>query len=168
MSTFAAHRGTQNLPVLAGLIGVWNIDLLQLPTLAVLPYDSRSRACRPTCSSWRWRAMASTSSSTAVPTTLPTCPVIWGEPGDNAQHSFFQLLHQGTQRAALDFLLPINSSCNSQAQQNLAIANCLAQAEALALGQGEERCARNSPSRNSHPSVMAALCRTRSTRAAGR
>jgi glucose-6-phosphate isomerase len=61
--------------------------------------------------------------------------VIWGEPGNNAQHSFFQMLHQGTQRAALDFLLPIRSSCDSQPQQDLAIANCLAQAEAFALGQ---------------------------------
>src|SRR5262249_1558320 len=68
--------------------------------------------------------------------TAPTCPVIWGEPGNNAQHSFFQLLHQGTQRAAIDFLLPVNSSCDSQPQQDLAIANCLAQAEAFALGQG--------------------------------
>jgi len=64
-----------------------------------------------------------------------TCPVIWGEPGNNAQHSFFQLLHQGTARAALDLLLPVNSSCGNQAQQDLAIANCLAQAEAFALGQ---------------------------------
>jgi glucose-6-phosphate isomerase len=70
-----------------------------------------------------------------TPTTLPTCPVIWGEPGNNAQHSFFQLLHQGSPRAALDFLLPINSSGGSQAQQDLAIANALAQAEAFAFGQ---------------------------------
>ena len=61
--------------------------------------------------------------------------MIWGEPGSNAQHSFFQLLHQGTARAALDFLLPVNSSCGNQAQQDLAIANCLAQAEAFAFGQ---------------------------------
>ena len=71
--------------------------------------------------------------------------MIWGEPGDNAQHSFFQLLHQGTQRAALDFLLPINSSCASQPQQDLAIASCLAQAEAFALGQdAASRCAPSS------------------------
>ncbi|HVO00245.1 MAG TPA: hypothetical protein VMT49_09410, partial [Steroidobacteraceae bacterium] len=71
--------------------------------------------------------------------TAATCPVIWGEPGNNAQHSFFQLLHQGSARAAIDFLLPANSSCGSPAQQNLAIANCLAQAEAFALGQSAEQ-----------------------------
>jgi len=55
----------------------------------------------------------------------------------NAQHSFFQLLHQGTPRAALDFLVPAQSSCGDQAHQNLAIANCFAQAEAFMNGQAE-------------------------------
>jgi glucose-6-phosphate isomerase len=64
-----------------------------------------------------------------------TAPVIWGEPGNNAQHSFFQLLHQGTPRAALDFLLPAKSSAGNQPQQDWAIANCLAQAEAFMAGQ---------------------------------
>src|ERR1700754_2013491 len=67
-----------------------------------------------------------------------TAAVIWGEPGDNAQHSFFQLLHQGTPRAALDFLVPARSSCGDQEQQNLAIANCFAQAEAFMNGQSAE------------------------------
>jgi glucose-6-phosphate isomerase len=67
-----------------------------------------------------------------------TAPVIWGEPGNNAQHSFFQMLHQGTPRAALDFLLPVHSSCGDQAAQDLAIANCLAQAEAFAYGQASD------------------------------
>ena len=70
-----------------------------------------------------------------TPAECATAAVIWGEPGNNAQHSFFQLLHQGTPRAALDFLLPANSSCGNQPQQNLAIANCLAQAEAFMDGQ---------------------------------
>ena len=67
-----------------------------------------------------------------------TAAVIWGEAGNNGQHSFFQLLHQGTPRAALDFLLPARSSCGNQAQQNLAIASCLAQAEALTNGQSAD------------------------------
>ena len=69
------------------------------------------------------------------PSGWDTAPVIWGEPGNNAQHSFFQLLHQGTPRAALDFLLPAKSSAGNQAQQDWAIANCLAQAEAFMEGQ---------------------------------
>ncbi len=70
------------------------------------------------------------------PVFAATAPVVWGEPGNNAQHSFFQMLHQGTPRAALDFLLPAKSSCGDQRAQDLAAANCLAQAEAFAYGQG--------------------------------
>ena len=125
----------ENLPALAGLLSVWNIDLLGLPTLAVLPYDSRLARLPAYLQQLEMESNGKHVKLDGSPTSLPTCAVIWGEPGDNAQHSFFQLLHQGTQRAALDLLLPINSSCDSQPQQNLAIASCLAQAEAFALGQ---------------------------------
>src|SRR5690606_3524628 len=67
-----------------------------------------------------------------------TCGVIWGEPGSNAQHSFFQLLHQGTAKVALDFIAPVNASSPYQEQQNLALANCFAQAQAFAFGQDSE------------------------------
>jgi glucose-6-phosphate isomerase len=125
----------ENLPLLAGLLGVWNIDLLGLPTLAVLPYDSRLARLPAYLQQLEMESNGKHVKLDGTPTTLPTCAVIWGEPGNNAQHSFFQMLHQGTQRAAIDFLLPINSSCASQPQQDLAIANCLAQAEAFAFGQ---------------------------------
>jgi glucose-6-phosphate isomerase len=114
---------------------VWNIDLLNLPTLGVMPYDSRLARLPAYLQQLEMESNGKHVKLDGSPTTLGTCAVVWGEPGSNAQHSFFQMLHQGTQRTALDFLLPIRSSCASQAQQNLAIANCLAQAEALALGQ---------------------------------
>jgi glucose-6-phosphate isomerase len=128
----------QNLPVLAGMLGIWNIDFLGLPTLAVLPYDQRLARFSAYLQQLEMESNGKSVrlDGSAVP--VPTCPVIWGEPGNNAQHSFFQLLHQGSARAALDFLLPVNSSCDSQAQQDLAIANCLAQAEAFAFGQGAD------------------------------
>jgi glucose-6-phosphate isomerase len=72
--------------------------------------------------------------------------VIWGEPGSNAQHSFYQLLHQGTERVSIDFLLPARSSVGRPDQQDLAAANCLAQAWALAEGDpGETPGAARSP-----------------------
>jgi glucose-6-phosphate isomerase len=125
----------QNLPVIAGLLAVWNIDLMGLATLGVMPYDSRLARLPAYLQQLEMESNGKHVKLDGSPTTLGTCAVVWGEPGSNAQHSFFQMLHQGTQRAALDFLLPMRSSCASQAQQNLAIANCLAQAEALALGQ---------------------------------
>ena len=98
-----------------------------------------------------------------------TAAVIWGEPGNNAQHSFFQLLHQGTQRAALDFLAPVNSSCGDQHHQNLAIANCLAQAEAFMNGQSAETVRADLRAQDMPPAAASSAgARTRCTRAAGR
>ena len=128
----------QNLPVLAAMLGVWNVNFLELPTLAVLPYDQRLARFPAYLQQLEMESNGKSVRLDGSPTTVATAPVIWGEPGSNAQHSFFQLLHQGTARAALDFLLPVNSSCGNQAQQDLAIANCLAQAEAFAFGQDAE------------------------------
>lgn len=125
----------RNLPVLAGMLGVWNVNFLQLPTLAVLPYDQRLARFPAYLQQLEMESNGKSVRLDGVPARLATCPVIWGEPGSNAQHSFFQLLHQGNPWTALDFLLPARSSCGNQAQQDLAIANCLAQAEALAFGQ---------------------------------
>jgi glucose-6-phosphate isomerase len=65
--------------------------------------------------------------------------VIWGEAGSNAQHSFYQLLHQGTRVIPADFIVPVRSSGASQSQQDLAIANCLAQSEALMEGYSRDQ-----------------------------
>ena len=128
-----------NLPVLAAMLGIWNINFLDLPTLAVLPYDQRLARLSAYLQQLEMESNGKSVRLDGSPVTAATCPVIWGEPGNNAQHSFCQLLHQGSARAAIDFLLPVNSSCGSQPQQDLAIANCLAQAEAFALGQSAKQ-----------------------------
>jgi glucose-6-phosphate isomerase len=125
----------QNLPALMGLLGVWNIDFLHLPTVAVLPYDDRLARFPAYLQQLEMESNGKSVRIDGSPVFAETAPVIWGEPGNNAQHSFFQLLHQGTPRAALDFLLPALSSCGDQSAQDLAAANCLAQAEAFAFGQ---------------------------------
>ena len=128
----------KNLPALMGLLGVWNINFLRLPTLAVLPYDDRLARF---AAYLQQLDMESNGKGVRIDGTAVACetaPVVWGEPGNNAQHSFFQMLHQGTPRAALDFLLPALSSCGDDAAHELAIANCLAQAEAFAFGQPSE------------------------------
>jgi glucose-6-phosphate isomerase len=125
----------RNLPLLAAMLGVWNVNFLELPTLAVLPYDQRLARFPAYLQQLEMESNGKSVRMDGSPTTVDTAPVIWGEPGSNAQHSFFQLLHQGSARAALDFLLPVKTSCGNQPQQDLAIANCLAQAEAFAFGQ---------------------------------
>jgi glucose-6-phosphate isomerase len=132
---FACAPWRQNLPALMGLLGVWNINFRQLPTLAILPYDDRLRRFPAYLQQLEMESNGKHVTLDGVPVEWATAPVIWGEPGNNAQHSFFQLLHQGTPRAALDFLLPARSSVDNQPQQDWAIANCLAQAEAFMAGQ---------------------------------
>jgi len=135
---FRSAPWAENLPVLMGLIGVWNINFMKLPTLAVLPYDDSLRRFPAYLQQLEMESNGKSVLLDGAPVECETAAVIWGEPGNNAQHSFFQLLHQGTPRAALDFVLPARSSCGNQPQQNLAIASCLAQAEAFMAGQSAD------------------------------
>ena len=135
---FRSAPWAENLPALMGLIGVWNINFMKLPTLAVLPYDDSLRRFPAYLQQLEMESNGKSVLLDGAPVECETAAVIWGEPGNNAQHSFFQLLHQGTPRAALDFLLPVRSSCGNQPQQNLAIASCLAQAEAFMAGQSAD------------------------------
>lgn len=135
---FRAAAWAENLPVLMGLLSVWNINFLRLPTLAVLPYDDSLRRFPAYLQQLQMESNGKSVMLDGRPVACATSPVLWGEPGNNGQHSFFQLLHQGTPRAACDFLLPARSSCGNQAQQNLAIASCLAQAEALMRGRAPD------------------------------
>jgi glucose-6-phosphate isomerase len=147
----------QNLPVLAGLAGIWNINFLQLPTLAVLPYDDRLKRFPAYLQQLEMESNGKSVTLEGQPVEWPTGPIVWGEPGDNAQHSFFQLLHQGTQRAALDFLVPAKSSCGDQKHQDLAIANCLAQAQAFMVGQSADAVRQDLERHNTPPDRIAAL-----------
>jgi glucose-6-phosphate isomerase len=129
----------KNLPVLMGLLGVWNQNFLGMDSLAVLPYDQRLHRFSAYLQQLEMESNGKRTTLDGQPVDYDTGGVIWGEPGSNAQHSFFQLLHQGTARVALDFIAPVNASSPYQQQQNLALANCLAQAQAFAFGQTQEQ-----------------------------
>jgi glucose-6-phosphate isomerase len=124
----------RNLPVLLALIGIWNRNFLGAPTHAVLPYDDHLARFPAYLQQLEMESNGKSVRRGGEPVECATCPVIWGEPGSNAQHSFYQLLHQGTERVSIDFLLPARSTVGRQDQQDLAAANCLAQAWALAEG----------------------------------
>jgi glucose-6-phosphate isomerase len=149
----------QNLPVLMGLFGVWNINCLELPTLAVLPYDGRLKRFPAYLQQLDMESNGKSVDVAGNSLHHTTAPVIWGEAGNNAQHSFFQMLHQGTPRAALDFLLPAQSSCDNQPQAELAIGNCLAQAEAFAFGYSLEQATAELAARKLPPERTELLAR---------
>jgi glucose-6-phosphate isomerase len=128
----------RNLPTLLGLLAVWNRDGCGATSHAVLPYDQRLARFPAYLQQLEMESLGKRVRRDGAAIERGTGPVIWGEPGSNAQHSFFQLLHQGTAAVSLDFLLPVQSSGAFAQQQDLAIANCLAQAHAFMAGYSAE------------------------------
>jgi glucose-6-phosphate isomerase len=100
----------------------------------VLPYDDHLSRFPAYLQQLEMESNGKSVRRSGEPVECATCPVVWGEPGSNAQHSFYQLLHQGTESVAIDFILPARSTVGRQEQQDLAAANCLAQAWALGAG----------------------------------
>src|SRR6202522_1651772 len=128
----------KNLPVLMGLLGVWNRTFLKLPTLAVLPYDQRLARLPAYLQQLEMESNGKSVSLAGERVDFATAPIVWGEPGSNAQHSFFQMLHQGTPTAALDFIAPLRGSWGGTEGQDLALQNCFAQSQAFAFGYTRE------------------------------
>jgi glucose-6-phosphate isomerase len=131
---FIATPFERNLPVLMGLLGVWNRTFLNLPTLAVLPYDQRLARLPAYLQQLEMESNGKSVSLSGERVNFATAPIVWGEPGSNAQHSFFQMLHQGTLTQALDFIAPLRGSWGGTEGQDLALQNCFAQSQAFAFG----------------------------------
>ena len=127
-----------NMPVLLGLISVWYNSFFGAESQAILPYDNRLDRFPAYLQQLQMESSGKGVRKDGEPVATDTGMVIWGEAGNNAQHSFYQLLHQGTRFVPADFLLPARSSGASQTQQDLAIANCLAQSEALMEGHAAD------------------------------
>ena len=127
-----------NLPVLLALLGVWHNNFFGAQSQAILPYDNRLDRLPAYLQQLQMESSGKSVRMDGKPVKCDTGLAIWGEAGNNAQHSFYQLLHQGTRLVPVDFLVPARSSGASQEQQDLAIAQCLAQSEALMDGFSEE------------------------------
>ncbi len=124
----------QNLPVLLALIGIWYNNFFGAQSQAILPYDNRLDRFPAYLQQLQMESSGKSVRTDGKPVRCSTGMVIWGEAGNNAQHSFYQLLHQGTRLVPIDFIMPTKSSGADQVQQDLAIANCIAQSEALMDG----------------------------------
>lgn len=141
---FRTQPWQENMPLLMGLIDVWNINFLGIPARAVLPYDGRLKHWPAYLEQLEMESNGKSVSRDGQALPYDTCPVIWGEVGPNAQHAFYQLLHQGTQPVSCEFLMtarrysePAHSGAAKEleAQHVMANANCLAQSRLLALGE---------------------------------
>lgn len=126
----------ENLPVLLALVGIWHRDICLYPTRAVLPYDQRLARLPAYLQQLDMESNGKSVRQDGKAVSVPTGPVVWGEPGTNGQHAFFQLLHQGTDVIPTEFLIAAEGHEPELAHHHaLLVANCLAQSEALMLGR---------------------------------
>ena len=125
----------RNLPVLMGLVALWNNNFLGAPTVAVLPYEQYLKRFPAYLQQLTMESNGKSVTEDGRPVGCDTGPIYWGEPGTNGQHSFYQLIHQGTRLIPCDFIAFASSLNPPQAQHDMLIANVFAQAEALAFGK---------------------------------
>lgn len=128
----------ENMPVRLAMLGIWYNNFFGAATQAILPYDNRLERFPAYLQQLQMESSGKSVRMDGKPVKCDTGMVIWGESGNNAQHSFYQLLHQGTRVIPVDFLLSAKTSGGTQVQHKLAIDNCLAQSEALMDGFDEE------------------------------
>ena len=127
----------QNLPVVLGLIGVWRRNAMSLPTVALIPYDQRLERFPAYVQQLDMESNGKRISRDGSEMANVSGPIIWGEAGTNAQHSFFQLIHQGTDVVPVDFIAAASPREQLGEHHLLLLANCFAQSQALAFGKTE-------------------------------
>lgn len=126
-----------NLPVLLGLVGIWHVNVLGCATHCVLAYDDRLRRLPAHLQQVEMESNGKHVTLAGEPVGTDTCPVLFGEPGTNAQHSFMQLVHQGTRMIPVDFILAAVPDHDRPEAHRALAANAFAQAEALLRGRPE-------------------------------
>ncbi len=136
----------ENLPAIMGLLAVWNRNFLNCPTVAVLPYEQYLKRFPAYLQQLTMESNGKHVTLDGTHVEFETGPIYWGEPGTNGQHSFYQLIHQGTSIIPCDFLFfgrPINKvpAVDAPDHHDLLVANVLAQASALAFGKTAEEVA---------------------------
>ena len=143
-----------NMPVLLAMIGIWYNNFFGAETHAILPYDNRLDRFPAFLQQLQMESSGKGVRKDGQPVACKTGAIVWGEAGSNGQHAFYQLLHQGTRFIPVDFILPTKSSGAIQEQHDIAIANCLAQAEVLMDGFKPEGTGRHRALPGNRPSNL--------------
>ena len=154
---FRAAPLEDNIPVLMGLLGVWYRNVWGLGAHAVIPYDQRLARFPAYLQQLDMESNGKSVRRGGGPVTMATAPVIWGEPGTNGQHAFFQMLHQGTDIIPIDFLVAAEPVAADAHHHALLFANCLAQAEALMRGRSRHEVDAILKAQGLSPDAAAAL-----------
>ncbi|MCZ7680398.1 MAG: glucose-6-phosphate isomerase [Sandaracinaceae bacterium] len=135
---FRSAPVAENVPALLALIGIWYRDFFGASSFAVLPYDQLLHRMPAWLQQGDMESNGKSTRRDGSPVDCPTGPIVWGKPGTNGQHAFFQLLHQGTELVPCDFLAPLFSQHPIGDHHDKLLANLLAQTEALMIGKSEE------------------------------
>ena len=125
----------RNLPVVLALLGVWYANFWRADTRAVIPYRQDLRLLVPYLQQLEMESNGKRTHRDGSPADHATAPIVWGDVGTNGQHAFFQLLHQGTVLVPVDLIAVLAEESGNRSQQNMLLANCYAQAEALWQGR---------------------------------
>lgn len=135
---FLKTKLDKNLPVILGVLGVWYRNAWGFATHAVLPYDQRLSRFPAYLQQQDMESNGKSVTLEGKAVDYATGPIIWGEPGTNGQHAFYQLIHQGTSVIPVDFLLAAQPHEDLPPHHAKLVANCLAQSEALMLGKSKD------------------------------
>ncbi len=136
---FRTTRFNQNLPVLLGLLGIWYTDFFDAQTVAVLPYEQYLKRFPAYLQQLTMESNGKHVTLAGAEVGYSTGPIYWGEPGTNGQHSFYQLIHQGTNLIPCDFIAFAKSLNKLGRHHDMLLANVFAQTEALAFGKTPEQ-----------------------------
>ena len=132
---FRTTAPEQNLPIILGVLGVWYNDFFDAQSKAILPYDQYMHRFPAYFQQGDMESNGKSVTKDGQPCTWSTGPVIWGEPGTNGQHAFYQLIHQGTKLIPCDFLAPIETHNPMGDHHAILLSNFFAQTEALMKGK---------------------------------
>jgi glucose-6-phosphate isomerase len=133
---FSKAKPAENLPMLMGLLGVWHRNICNHPSRAIIPYDQRLSRFAAYLQQLDMESNGKRVGKDGKPLKNSSGPIVWGEPGTNGQHAFFQLLHQGTDIIPVEFLIAAHPHEVSMAEHHtLLVSNCLAQSQALMKGR---------------------------------
>ena len=129
----------ENLPVMLALVGIWHHQVCGHATRAVLPYDQRLSRLPAYLQQLEMESNGKSTAMSGAPVRDTVGPIVWGEPGTNGQHAFYQLIHQGAQTVPCEFIVAAQGhEPDLKHQHDLLLANCLAQSEALMVGRSLE------------------------------
>ncbi len=147
----------QNMPVLLAMVGFWNRQFLGCSSLSIAPYHQDLNRFPAYLQQLEMESNGKRVTTAGAEVGVPTCPVVWGECGTNAQHAYFQLLHQGSDITPIDFIAALRPTHDLAGHHDALLANCFAQSEAFMSGKSADEVRADLRAQNMDPAQIEAL-----------